>query len=417
MVQASSRTVALTALQRWREQKENADQIISGLFGETLLSSADRAFALELFYGVLRNLTLLDFWVGCLRRSHVDVDLRDILRLGLYQLFLLQTPEHAAVNETVELATNRGRELINGVLRAATRRRAELRSKTAEQPLAVRESHPQFLITRWEQRFGAQATEALCRWNNQPPPLYGRVNRLKIERENFLALYRDARPLSGDDDFVEFDTFPDTAVERGHCYIQDRSTAVACRVLDPHPGEKILDACAAPGGKTAYLAQLMQNEGLVAACDRASERLSVLKENIASLGATIIETFQIDWARDPVPKRIAAIAPFDRILVDAPCSNTGVMRRRVNVRWKLTAIGFRRMQKRQIDIVQAVVPLLKPGGVLVYSTCSLEPEENRAVVRYFFDNMSILELEEEKQSVPFRDGFDGAYAARLLKTC
>jgi 16S rRNA (cytosine967-C5)-methyltransferase len=178
----------------------------------------------------------------------------------------------------------------------------------------------------------------------------------------------------------------------------------------------VLDACAAPGGKTAYIAELMQNKGILVACDRAPERLSLLKQNLERLGAPIVETFQIDWTRDAIPEQIAAIAPFDRVLVDAPCTNTGVMRRRVDLRWRLTPDDFMRMRSKQTDIVQAVLPLLKQGGVLVYSTCSLEPEENEKMVQGLLEKMSILQLEKEKRSLPFRDGFDGAFAARLIKT-
>ncbi|MFN2542916.1 MAG: 16S rRNA (cytosine(967)-C(5))-methyltransferase RsmB [Chthoniobacterales bacterium] len=416
MSEPSARGLALEALRRWRKPKKNADAIVADLFAATPLSAPDRAFALGLFYGVLRNLTLLDFWIGCLRRSHLAVDLRDILRLGLYQLFLLETPAHAAVNETVELAPKRGRELINAVLRAAARRGGELRQRAVEQPLSVRESHPPFLIARWEENFGRKAAEELCRWNNQPPPLYARINRLKIESENFVRLYHDARVVVGAPEFVTFETMPAAAVERGDCYIQDPSTALACRLLETRPGEKVLDACAAPGGKTAYIAELLQNDGMLVACDRAPERLSLLQHNLERLGAPIVETFQIDWTRDAIPEQIAAIAPFDRVLVDAPCTNTGVMRRRVDVRWRLTPDDFMRMRSKQIDIVQAVLPLLKQGGVLVYSTCSLEPEENEQLVQGLLEQMSILQLEEEKRSLPFRDGFDGAFAARLVKT-
>jgi 16S rRNA (cytosine967-C5)-methyltransferase len=416
MTRSSARRVALNALQRWRKSRDAANVIVARLFDEMSLSAIDRGFALEMFYGVLRNLTLLDFWIAQLRRSHVDLNLRDILRLGLYQLLLLETPEHAAVNETVGLAGTRGRELINAVLRTAIRRRNELCSVAADQPLSVRESHPQFLIARWQENFGTETAEALCRWNNQPPWIYGRVNRMKIGREKFLQLYPNAQPVSGNDDFVAFEPFPDAAIERDQCYIQDPSTAIACRVLDPQPGEKLLDACAAPGGKTAYLAERMENRGFIAACDRAPERLAVLDENMKRLGAAIVETFPIDWTCDRVPEKIAAAAPFDRVLVDAPCANTGVMRRRVDVRWRLTPADFKRMQERQIKIVQAVLPLLKPGGVLVYSTCSLEPEENEHVVQHLLAEMSILRAEQETRSLPFRDGFDGAFAVRLLKT-
>src|SRR5712691_2881875 len=231
MTQSSARRVALAALQAWRTKTALADSVISKLFVEAKLSATDRAFTLELFYGVLRNLSLLDFWIGCLRPHFVDVDLRDTLRLGFYQLFVLEIPEHAAVNETVGLAPRQGRGLINGILRAAARRRDELRSKAAAQPLSVRKSHPQFLITRWERNFGIEATEALCAWNNQPPTFYARINRLKVDREKFLGLYPAAQPLAADRDFVEFDTFPTGPLARGHCYIQDPSTAMGCRLL------------------------------------------------------------------------------------------------------------------------------------------------------------------------------------------
>src|SRR5580765_7795442 len=183
MARRSARQTALAALRLWRKEKRFADSIISGLLANADLTPSDRAFALELFYGVLRNLTLLDFWIGCLCASKVDVDLRDLLRLGLYQLFLLKTAEHAAVYETVELASKRQRPTINGMLRTAGRRRNELLSRAGAQPLFVRTSHPQFLIRRWKENFGAEAAKALCEWDNEPPLVYGRINRLKIDRE------------------------------------------------------------------------------------------------------------------------------------------------------------------------------------------------------------------------------------------
>ena len=413
MAQLSARRAALAALRRWRGQTRFADLIISGLLADTKLSAPDRGFALELFYGVLRNLSLLDFWIDCLRPSSVDVDLRDVLRLGFYQLFCLETPQHAAVYETVELARKSGRALVNGVLRAATRQQNELRAQARAQPLFIRFSHPQFLVARWQQNFGARQAEELCAWNNDPPPVYGRINRIKIDQEEFLRRYPNSKPLSHDSGFVEFDVFPTNALEHGFCYIQDPSTAIACQLLDPQPGEKILDACAAPGGKTVYLAELMKNQGMIVACDREPERVRVLEGNIARLGIDIAQTFCCDWERDEALSEIARLGPFDRILVDAPCSNTGVMRRRVDVRWRLPPSDFIHMQKRQLAILRAVLPLLKSGGVLVYSTCSLEPEENEQVVQRLLGEMSILQLEEEKHCFPFRDGFDGAFAAKL----
>jgi 16S rRNA (cytosine967-C5)-methyltransferase len=414
MAQRSARETALAALRLWRTEKGFADSIISGILANADLTLSDRAFALELFYGVLRNLTLLDFWIDCLRISRIESSVRDVLRLGVYQIFLLKTPEHAAVHETVAIAAKKQRSIVNAVLRTAIRQRNELFADANAQLLFVRTSHPQFLVERWQQHFGTEYTEKLCKWNNRPAPIYGRINRIQIDPEVFALLYPDSRPLPSNPDFVEFNNLPTAALDSGQCYIQDPSTAMACQLLDPKPGEKILDACAAPGGKTTYLAQLMQNRGLIIACDRDRKRLQILKDNIGRLGTTIVRAIRHDWARDDPPEEILSIAPFDRVLLDAPCTNTGVMRRRIDVRWRLRPEDFSRMSNEQLNIARAVIGLLKPDGTLVYSTCSLEPEENEQVVRRFLAEPPAPDLEAEKESLPFRDGFDGAYAAKIL---
>lgn len=414
MAQPSARRIALAALRRWRKQKRFADSVISEFLARADLTYSDRAFALELFYGVLRNLTLLDFWIGCLRTSQIEAELRDVLRLGLYQLFFLDTAQHAAVYESVELVSRRQRAVINAMLRAAARQRSELLKTADAQALSVRTSHPQWLVARWQQQFGARDVEELCRWNNFPPPIYGRINRLKINREKFLQLYSKPRPLARDSDFVEFDALPANALNRGHCYIQDPSTVIACQLLDPKSAEKILDACAAPGGKTSYIAQLMKNMGTIVACDRDAARLPILEGNMARLGVGIVQTVRHDWKRGRLPEEVAAVAPFDRILVDAPCSNTGVMRRRADVRWRLRLGDLTRMPDEQFEITCSVISLLKPGGVLVYSTCSLEMEENEQVVARLLDEFPQMQLTDQKSCLPFRDNFDGAFAARLV---
>ena len=416
MAQLSARQIALTALRLWRKEKRFADYIISGLLAKAELTHPDRGFALELFYGVLRNLTLLDFWIGCLRASRVESDVRDILRLGLYQLFFLKTAEHAAVHETVSLAPKKQRTVINAMLRAATRRPSDLLARADAQPLFIRTSHPEFLVERWQQHFGAENAEELCEWNNLPPPLYGRINLLRIGRTEFLRSYSESRSLPDHPNFVQVNSLPSDALERGHCYVQDPSTTIACQLLDPKPGERILDACAAPGGKTGYIAQLIENRGRIMACDRDPERLQILKENMTRLGAEIVRTLRHDWTGDRLPPEIASVAPFDRILIDAPCTNTGVMRRRVDLRWRLRQTDFVRMQQQQLEIVRVLIPLLKSEGVLVYSTCSLEPEENEEVVRRILDSSPALRLIEEQRSSPFQDRFDGAFAAKLVQS-
>jgi len=410
----SARRVALAALKTWRKKSEFADAIISRSLAETALAPVDRAFAVELFYGVLRNRSLLDFWIRQLRRARVDFDLCDILRLGLYQLFFARTPEHAAVYETVATAPKTQRPAVNAILRTAVRRREELQQLVDVQSLDVRFSHPKFLIDRWTDQFGADAAQALCEWNNRPPPIYARINKLKISRENFLQNYSQARELPDHSNFVELPS-PAEALTHGDCYVQDPSTATACELLDPRPGEKILDACAAPGGKTSYLAELMKNSGLIIACDSDPKRLRMLHENLVRLGVGIANVSEHDWIRGNAADPVRAEAPFDRILIDAPCTNTGVMRRRVDVRWRLKRADFQRMQARQQEIVRAVVPLLKPDGVLLYSTCSLEREENENVVKTLLREMSILRLEDQRKTLPFVDQFDGAFAARLRR--
>lgn len=409
----SARSLALAALRRWREGRDFADQIVAELFGHSGLSRADRAFALELFYGALRNLSLLDFWIAQLRPAPVDVSSRDLLRLGLYQILLLETPAHAAVFETVALAPPRARGLVNAILRRALRERSSLTDAAEEQPLSVRFSKPDFLIAKWTAQFGAESTTQLCRWNNEPARVHVRINPLRISPADFAVKYPETVSLGERPGFV---TLPDpsAALAAGDCYVQDPSTALACELLAPAPNESVLDACAAPGGKSAYLAGLMQNHGLLVSADRDAARLERLRENLNRLGVSIATVARCNWL-DQEAVRLAQFQPqsFHKILVDAPCSNTGVMRRRVDVRWRLRPADFPRMQAQQVAILSHVAPLLKPGGAIVYSTCSLEPEENEQVVAAFLAAAPAFHLTSSRSSLPFRDRIDGAYAARL----
>lgn len=407
MRKTSSRAIALGALEEWRAGRKFADSILGELLRFSALAPADRAFATELFYGVLRNLTLLDFWIGQLRSAHLDHGSRDLLRLGLYQLFLLQTPEHAAVFETVALAASKSRSLVNAILRNATRSKDRLQALANKEDLSVRTSHPQFLIDRWQKNFGSPSTEALCDWNNRPALVYARINLLKVSANEFL----EGERLSPQENFVRLTSISEDALAAGHYYIQDPSTAAACLLLDPQPGERVLDACAAPGGKTGYLAELMKNTGFILACDRDERRIETLGDNLKRLAVKIARTIRHDWTK----KKWAGQTAFDRILIDAPCSNTGVMRRRIDVRWRLTSNDFARMAAEQLRIVRPTVPLLKPGGILVYSTCSLEPEENEKTVERTLKEFSFLRLVEQRTVLPFRDDFDGAYAAKFVR--
>ena len=382
-------------------------------FARSSLGASDRAFALELFYGALRNLTLLDFWIAQLRSEPVDPSACDILRLGLYQIMLLETSAHAAVFETVELARPRARPLINAILRRALREKPALSKSAGEQPLHVQFSEPEFLVAKWTQQFGAVAVLELCRWNNRPAPIYARINQLKATPAEFLQRYPGSFLLPGSSRFAGVPD-PAAALQRGDCYIQDPSTAIACELLGPASGETVLDACAAPGGKSDYLAEMMANEGALVDFDQDGALLERLRVNLVRLGVTNTRTILCDWL-DANSIRAAGFAKhsFDKILVDAPCTNTGVMRRRVDVRWRLRPEDFSRMRAQQLAILQAVAPLLKPGGSLVYSTCSLEAEENDEVVAAFVRYHPAFRLTKREERLPFRDRIDGAFAARI----
>lgn len=409
----SARSVALAVLRNWQQTNAFADALLHDALTRSDLSAKDRAFATELVYGVIRNLRLLDFWIAQLRRGPTDSETRDLLQLGLYQIALLDTPSHAAVFETVALAPNRARGLVNAVLRSADRQLSALKRNAAEQPLEIRSSHPDFLVDKWVKQFGKRNTEELCNWNNRPPPIYVRINELRTTREDFLQTNPASSLLPRDTRFACLPE-PRRALESGTCYAQDPSTAVACDLLGAQPDDTVLDACAAPGGKTSLIAQTMANRGKIIACDRVADRLELLRSNVQRLGVTNTHVIQHDW-RTSSPESVADLQ-FDRILIDAPCSNTGVMRRRVDVRWRLTSDDFVRLPDDQFEIVSQVVPLLRPGGVLVYSTCSIEPEENERVVDRIIAAFRFLKVTETKSLLPFRDNVDGAFAAQLTHT-
>jgi 16S rRNA (cytosine967-C5)-methyltransferase len=325
--------------------------------------------------------------------------------VGLYQLLRTRIPRHAAVNETVEVA-GRGRSLVNALLRRFLREEKNLVKSLEEAPVGVRHSHPEVLVDRWTKHFGAPETAALCEWNNHPAEIFVRVNELKVTAGE-LTRAGEAGRLEAHPLMLRMEKLPISWIVAGLCYVQDPSTLMACELLAPQPGERVLDACAAPGGKTSYLAQLMRNEGRIVACDVSADRLARLRENLERLSVTNVEVRKADWLR-PQP---AEKEKFDRILLDAPCSNTGVIRRRVDVRWRLSHDDFEKMPEVQLGLLKNLSTKLKPGGSLVYSTCSMEPEENEEVVRRITNVIPSLKFQKSRSTLPFRDNVDGAFAA------
>lgn len=414
MSRNTPRALCQKALLEWEKGRIFSDEILHGLLEKASLSPSDRGLLTELFYGVLRHLRRLDCIIGWLRGGDLDTETRNLLRAGLYQIFHLRIPPHAAVFETVSLA-GRASGVVNAVLRKAVREQTALEEKLNAQPLGVRESHPDFLVERWAAQFGTSNAEALCKNNNTPSENFFRINTLKTSFEQLTEFQSDAELMDSGRGVLKMRRIPAEWLSQGWGYVQDPSTLLAPDLLDPQPGERVLDACAAPGGKTTYLAQKMGGKGVVIACDLYESRVSRLRDNVGRLGASSVRVHLIDFLMPPEPDSPLIDRPFDRILLDVPCSNTGVIRRRVDVRWRLTEEDFVRMPVQQLAIVRRAVPLLKSGGKLVYSTCSLEAEENSEVVSAVQREFPELELEETAQALPFREQTDGAFAARFRK--
>ncbi|MEM6279477.1 MAG: transcription antitermination factor NusB, partial [Verrucomicrobiota bacterium] len=406
----SSRRVALESLIEWENTSAYAEDILADLAGHYRLEGSDRSLAVEILYGTIRNLFLLDEIIDQLRRGKVKSETRNLLRIGLFQIFLSGIADHAAVNETVSLARKHERGLVNAILRNALRQREEFEASIPDWPLEDRYSHPEFLIERWTGQFGEEATAALCEWNNTPPRNYGRINTLAPDTEALNRVRLETQPcLVGPEfpDFFHFEGAPHREwLAQGLFYVQDPSTSLACRLLDPQPGERILDACGAPGGKAAYLAALCGSPSSLTVTDSSSARLERTKENLERLHAKEVTLKQVDWTEaDEIPEDLGK---FDAILLDVPCTNSGVMKRRVDVRWRLQPGDFATQAELQATLLQNVAPLLKPEGRLVYSTCSIDHEENEAVAE-----ASSLQVETTRSFLPWQDGHDGAFAALL----
>lgn len=403
------------------------EDILDEALAKAALSPADRNLARELVCGTVRWQNTLDWLIARKTKGRPPKPiLRNLLRLGLYQLFWLdRIPPHAAVHETVESARRHGcgpqAGFVNALLRGYARESAATREllatlKTTEPHLGY--SHPEWLVTRWRRRWGPEQTAQLLEWNNRSPQLFARVNTLKIKPSTLREQWReekvDGEPFRRDwyaDNLVfELKSHPPLATlpsfNHGCFYVQDPGTLLAVRELHPQPGERLLDLCAAPGGKTTYIAQLLRNQSEVVAHDISPDRVRLVAENCARLGVTCVQTALPSTAGFQP-------ASFHRILIDAPCSNSGVMRRRVDLRWRLQPREIARLQTAQRRLLDRAAPLLKPGGTLVYSTCSLEPEENGEVLREFLQEHPEYRLLYERELAPFRDEVDGAYVGRL----
>lgn len=448
----TARSLALQILIDLETEDAFVQEALDRRLNEATLSPADRRLCTQLTYGVLRRRGTLDALLrpAITREAHkVEAWIWQALRLGAFQLALLShIPPHAAINETVELAEQvglpRAKGFLNGVLRNVSR---HLTDETGNQAgadwlpveagtyrrlapgvlpdpatsrveyLAAGFSLPPWLVERWSTRFAWEELLRLGFWFAVPAPLWLRVNPLRCERGRYLEALTAVGFKAEAGEHPQSVRLTDSSSIRdlpgyaeGWFSVQDLSAMKVATALAPSPGMRVLDLCSAPGGKTTHLAELMRNEGEIVACDVDDHRLQTVRTLAERLGVTIIAPRRLHPERNEDPPE----GPFDAALVDVPCSNTGVLGRRPEARWRLTPRDFERLVPLQTKLLIQACERVRPGGSVVYSTCSIEPEENQGVVRNVLKALREWQLEAEEESLPGMPA-DGGYWARLRR--
>lgn len=369
------------------------------------LESRDRNQANEYVQGILRRRTYLDFLISefsAVPLDDIEPFFKNLLRLGIFDLLFMDgTPDHAAINEPVEIAKNkissRSGDMANAILRRAQREMAALPKpamKDRTKLVATTFSHPEWLVARYVKRFGEREAFQLFQANNRRPEFFLRVNTLRTKEENFkLRLeksgitFEESEWLPG---YFKVSSVNEARskgwFDKGLCQVQDIAAGFAPTILDPQPGETVYDLCAAPGTKTIVIAGMMNNEGSVLAVDISSERISKIAENAENYGADIVNIQRADIVEERF--KLA-----DAVLLDAPCTGTGVLSKRADLRWKRKPEDLEEIVKTQAELLDAAANMVKKGGRLVYSTCSIEPEENMQQIENFLKEYNNFELQ------------------------
>jgi 16S rRNA (cytosine967-C5)-methyltransferase len=443
MTGTDARGVALAVLRRVERDGAYADVALNAALAESRLDTRDRALAARLVYGTLAWQGRLDWHLAQLAARPADAldpAVRAVLRLGLYQLLLLdRIPAHAAVATSVDLAKGvapAAAGLVNAVLRRAAREGAALPLPDAADPvrhLAVAYSHPEWLVARWLEAFGAEETRLLLAADNEAAPTVLRARPGGRDRllADLAAQEIAATPGRHAPDAVVVESAAPQLLSgyaRGDFTVQSEASQLVARLVDPPAGARVLDACAAPGGKATYLAELAGDAGLVLALDVRPRRAATIAAGGHRLGVARLAVAAADARRLP----LAPALRFDRILVDAPCSGLGTLRAHPEMRWSRGPADVRRLATLQAEILDAATPHLAPGGALVYATCTIAPEENEQVVEHWLAAHPELERENAAthlppgaaalvdasgalRTFPHRDGLDGFYAVRVRR--
>jgi len=419
---------------------------IREVLDESGLFRLDKALVTEIVNGTLRNLTRID-WIKSqfIKKNKIEPWIEDIIRCGIYQLlFLTKIPDSAVCNESAELARKHGHEgtvkFVNGVLRNISRNKEVLqypdKDKDAVRYLSVFYSHPEWMVEKWVKDYGREFTKELLKANNETPPFTIRCNNLKINRQELMDILAEeniecvagkfnpeAIYIRGTSAISDKDSF-----KKGYYQVQDESSMLVAHITDPKPGEVILDMCSAPGGKTTHIGELMKNEGEIIARDVHMHKLKLVEENCARLGINIVKT----ELYNATLLDGGSIEKFDKVLLDAPCSGLGVIRRKPDLRWKKEPDNFRELAKLQKNMLELASKYVKPGGKLIYSTCTVNKTENIEVVKDFlfrnrqFKMKSLIDLIPEElacesakegylELFPSTHGTDGFFIIKMEK--
>ena len=433
---APARHCAFAVLRRVFEDGAWADRALRGEAERLGLDARDLALATRLAYGAVQRRATLDHIIETLSgRSleRLEPAVIAALRLGIFQLvYLDRVPDHAAVGESVELAkaeSRGGAGLVNAVLRRAAREAAALVDALPDgtpEEAALRHSHPEWIARLWWDTFGADTARALMAADNEPAEAALRANTLRIAAADLARRLPVETAPAGEDGLIVLEPFDAHAApewREGLFMPQSRAAMAVARLLAPEPGERVLDLCAAPGGKTTHLAALMRDQGELVAVERHRGRAEALRRTAARMGATCIDVRVAD-AADP------AGGIYDRVLVDPPCSDLGTLASRPDARWRKTADQPERLARTQGAILRAGADALAPNGTLVYSTCTISPAENEGVIDAFLAEREDFEADDLRrelpvwqhpsvpfhlQTLPHRDGTEGFFIARLRR--
>lgn len=436
------RGTAVKILNRIERSDAYLDRLVDAEMRSGDMNELDKGLMNEIVTGVIRwkakvDWVLTGFFHGNFTKAETNV--KNALRVALYQiLFLDRVPHAAAVNEAVEFIKRlRGQkvaDLVNAVLRNILRNLENIRYPDPQEDrvqfLSVVESHPAWIVRRWMERYGFDETRQLLAANNRQPDLTLRVNRLKIDFQYFLKRLEELQFQFSPSVYLDFfvrvrhmaGIGASEMFRQGFFVVQDESAGLAVQLLDPKPGDRVLDVCAAPGGKTTFIGELMKNVGELVAVDRYETRLNLVRLSCQRLGIANAHFITADASE-------LRTAPADKVLVDAPCSGLGVLSKKPDAKWKRELSDLDRLVQIQTAILENAANLVKPGGVLVYSTCTTEPEENIGLVRSFLERHSEFSVENASQFVnpqlvhpdgyvettPHRHGMDGSFAVRLKK--